>query len=234
MLEVSDILYTGALVLLAVSIAGFLRLARRKRGSIVGEILDRALLLSVGFFWITFLGYRLFATAQLPLNIADLAGLIAPLALAIKRWPLRAILYYWSIAVCIPGLLAPILHLIPLQTDLWFYSLGRGGIIAAAAYDLAVNRYRPHWRDWTWACLASWLYVGIVSFLDVILDADYGYLRNRLLLDPWPQRIFLAMVLVPAVFFVMTLPWVLLGRRPRPAPGPIVPEPDDSELIYST
>jgi hypothetical integral membrane protein (TIGR02206 family) len=232
MLQLSDIVHVGALVLLVLSIAKLLRSAWRFRDSIWGEILDRALLLFIAFFWLAFVGYRFFARAQLPLNVADLTGLIAAPSLAIKRWPLRAILYYWGIGLCAPALLAPVLRLVSPYPDMWFYWLGSGAIITAAVYDLAVNRYRPKWRDWIWACLAAWTYVGIVLSIDLLQTANYGIVGSTL--GPWPQRIVPAMGLVAVLFFLMTLPWVFLSSRPRSAPRPIVPEPEDSELVYST
>jgi uncharacterized membrane protein YwaF len=232
MLQLSDIVHVGALVLLALSIAWLLRTAWRFRGSIWAEILDRALLLSVAFFWLAFISYRFFARAQLPLNIADLTGLIAAPALAIKRWPLRAILYYWGIGLCMPILLAPVFHSVSPSLELWFYWIGSGAILAAAVYDLFVNRYHPKWRDWIWACLAAWIYVGIVLPIDRRENTNYGL--SGITATLWRQPILLEVALVTGLFFVMTLPWIVLGRRPRAIPRPRVPEPEDSELVYST
>jgi hypothetical integral membrane protein (TIGR02206 family) len=243
MLQSFDIFHVGALVLMALFTAALLRSARRLRGSIWGEILDRAVILSIALLWIVITAHRFFATGQLPLNISDLAGFIAPLALATRRWQFRAILYYWGIGLCTQGLLTPMIQAGPAHLDFWFYWFARGAIIVAAAYDLLVNRYRPRWRDWTWACLATWGYIGIVLPVDLALKANYGYLANTdqgmrsvmLALGAWPLRILFASGLLVVVFLVLTLPWFLLRRHhPRPAPRPIALEPDDSELVYST
>jgi hypothetical integral membrane protein (TIGR02206 family) len=241
MVQSFDIFQCGALVLMALSTVALLRTARRMRRTIWGEILDRALILSLGFIWLVLCGYRLFH-GGLPLNIVDLLGLIAPVALATRRWQLRAILYYWGVGLCTQGLFTPMIQFGPAHLEFWFYWTARAAIFAAIGYDLFVNRYRPGWRDWIWACLATWVYIAIVLPIDLVLKANYGYLGNTdrgmrsvmLALGGWPQRVLLAGGLVVVVFLVMTLPWILLRRHPRPVHQPVAPEPDDVELIYST
>jgi uncharacterized membrane protein YwaF len=198
---------TVAIALLLLSV-GFLRLARRRRRSILGDVLDRAFIMFVVLLWLV-----INVRHPLSLNLIEIIGLAAPLALASGRWPFRAALYFWSGALLLQMILIPRFDLGPIQLGFWFYWLGHAGIIAAAAYDLLVNRYRPNWRDCICACAAILLYDGFV-----IPSVNVN------------QRLALT-----AMFVAMTIVWSMPRREQTRKPAaPIVDLEEDSELIYST
>jgi hypothetical protein len=79
----------------------------------------------------------------LPLQICDLNGLVAPLALLTgKRW-LRATLYFWTFALTVQAFIQPSLTLGPASPVFWWFWAAHSIVLASAVYDLAVTWFPP-------------------------------------------------------------------------------------------
>jgi hypothetical integral membrane protein (TIGR02206 family) len=165
----------------------------------------------------------------LPLQICDVNGVIAPLALlTLKRW-LRATLYFWAFALTTQAFIQPALQFGPANPMFWWFWAQHTIILGYAVFDLAVLGFRPDWRDCGRACVAGATYLAIVLPLDLWLGADYGYLGNLppeqippfiAALGPWPARAVIVVALAAAAFAVVELPWRLsrssnTARAPR-------------------
>src|SRR5579884_3543228 len=86
------------LVILAM-IAGLIALARRGRGTLWGELLDRSFIVFISAWWIAVNIWDLFPPrlswdTSIPLHICDIVGLVAPFALFTRNRVLRSILYF--------------------------------------------------------------------------------------------------------------------------------------------
>jgi hypothetical integral membrane protein (TIGR02206 family) len=160
----------------------------------------------------------------LPLQLCDINGLIAPLALVTGwRWA-RATLYFWTAALTLQAFIQPALTLGPASLVFWAFWTAHTIIAACAVYDIVVRGFRPGWGDLGRALVASAAYVALVVPVNFWLGSDYGFIGNpapdlqiRPFIDalgPWPQRaIILAAVLVPLGFVVVLLPWVVVRWR---------------------
>ncbi len=114
----------------------------------------------------------------LPLQICDINGVIAPLALlTLNRW-LRATLYFWAFALTTQALIQPALQAGPANPLFWWFWAQHTIILGYAVFDLAVLGFRPQWQDCGRACAAGAAYLAVVVPLDLWLNADYGYLGD--------------------------------------------------------
>jgi hypothetical integral membrane protein (TIGR02206 family) len=158
----------------------------------------------------------------LPLQICDLNGLVAPLALLTgKRW-LRATLYFWTFALTVQAFIQPSLTLGPASPVFWWFWAAHSIVLASAVYDLAVLGFRPQWRDLGYAYGVSALYVAAIVPVDLLLGANYGFIGNPPpgveippfvdALGPWPLRGVMVVVLGASAFALLALPW---QRRPQ-------------------
>ena len=158
----------------------------------------------------------------LPLQICDINGVIAPLALfTLNRW-LRATLYFWAFALTTQAFIQPALQFGPANPLFWWFWAQHTIILGYAVFDLAVLGFRPQWSDCGRACAAGAAYLAIVVPLDLWLNADYGYLGNLppekippfvAALGPWPVRAVIVVALAAAAFVVVELPWQISRRR---------------------
>ena len=162
----------------------------------------------------------------LPLQVCDVNGLIAPLALLTQwRWA-RATLYFWTAALTLQAFIQPALTLGPASLVFWAFWTAHTLIAACAVYDIAVLGFRPNWNDLRRALITSAAYVAIVAPVNALTGGDYGFIGNPapdiavppfvLMLGPWPQRAIILLALGAIGFVVVLLPWLFArGGPPR-------------------
>jgi len=159
----------------------------------------------------------------LPLQICDINGLMAPLAL-LSGWRFaRATLYFWTAALTLQAFIQPALTAGPASLVFWAFWTAHTLIAACAVYDIAVLGYRPSWNDLGRALIVSAGYVALVVPINQWLGANYGYLGNPAAasevppfvraLGPWPWRAIVLLALAPLGFVAVLLPWLFLSRR---------------------
>jgi hypothetical integral membrane protein (TIGR02206 family) len=159
----------------------------------------------------------------LPIEVCDLAALIAPLALLLRRRWLYALLYFWGIGLSSQGLFTPELHDGPASLHFWLFFFRHGAIVGGGVYVILVHDFRPTWRDWRIATLAGLAYIALVLPLDILLSANYGYVGNAKpdtasLIDyfgPWPWRVLAMAVIATVIFTMLELPWALARAAHR-------------------
>jgi hypothetical protein len=79
----------------------------------------------------------------LPLQLCDVNGLIAPLALVTGwRWA-RAALYFWTAALTVQAFIQPALTAGPASLVFWSFWTAHTIIAACAVYDVVVRGFRP-------------------------------------------------------------------------------------------
>jgi hypothetical integral membrane protein (TIGR02206 family) len=159
----------------------------------------------------------------LPLQICDLNGLVAPLALITGwRWA-RATLYFWASALTLQAFIQPALTAGPALLVFWAFWMAHTIIAACAVYDLAVLGFRPSWNGLGRALAVSAAYVALIMPINLWLGSNYGYVGNPqsineipplvYALGPWPQRAIILVALAPLGFVVVLLPWLIAARH---------------------
>ncbi|HXO22582.1 MAG TPA: TIGR02206 family membrane protein [Thermoanaerobaculia bacterium] len=223
-------LYSAAhlLALLGITAATaiLIALGRRWRRDDGPSLLEKVLGGGTLAIWLVINGWWLWPSRfnvrhSLPLQMCDLALAAVPVVLLTRWRPARAILYFWGLALSTQGLITPDLTDGPSTLSFWFFWLYHAAVVGTAAYDLAVHRFRPDWRDYGLAVAAGLAYVAILFPLDIALRANYGYLGNRrpaqpTLLDflgPWPGRVVIIILLAAGVMALLEVPWALARRR---------------------
>jgi hypothetical integral membrane protein (TIGR02206 family) len=163
-------------------------------------------------------------SVALPLQICDLAGLLLIPALLTRSRLLRTILYYWAIGLCTEAFITPVLGYGWRNIRFWLFWSSHVTIVATAIYFLAVEGYRPTWRDFGISTIVILLYGAIVIPLDIAFGFNYGFagkdndLGTTTILNylgPWPLRILFMFLIVEAVSALLTVIW----RRPHRSPS---------------
>jgi hypothetical integral membrane protein (TIGR02206 family) len=159
----------------------------------------------------------------LPLQLCDVNGLMAPLALVTGwRWA-RATLYFWTAALTLQAFIQPALSAGPASLVFWAFWTAHTIIAAGVVYDIVVRGFRPGWSDLARALLVSAAYLALVVPVNAWLGSDYGFVGNPapdiavppfvLMLGPWPQRAIILVVLAALGFVVVLLPWRVFAAR---------------------
>lgn len=192
----------------------------RWRNATKGLRFERTVGAAILFGWLIINIYQFssdeFDPAQsLPLHLCDIAAPIAALALITRARSLRAILYFWGIGLNTQAFITPLLQSGPAHFSFWAFWGLHFAIVSSAIYDLIVRRFRPTWRDYAIAVIASAAYLALVLPIDIAFGFNYGYVGNTKphratiidALGPWPQRIAVISFLVCAVMALLMLPW---------------------------
>lgn len=169
--------------------------------------------------------YGLDLRTGLPLQICDLDGLVAPLALLTGRRWLRATLYFWTSVLTLQAFIQPVVTAGPALVAFWAFWLAHTVIAACAVYDVAVLGFRPSWGDFTRAALVSIAYLAVIVPVNERLGSNYGYIGDPPAevaippfveaLGPWPQSALIIVALTALGFVLALLPWRLAARGGR-------------------
>ena len=166
---------------------------------------------------------RFDAVTTLPLQMCHITSLIASAVLLTQHRTLRAILYFWAFALCTQAMITPSIVEPPSSPVFWSFWFLHGFVMMTAIYDIAVNGFRPTWRDYRTACIASAGYVAVMLPIDMLLGANYGFVGQSKplhpsivdLLGPWPERLLIIVPLAALAMLTVMLPWVMARRFTR-------------------
>jgi hypothetical integral membrane protein (TIGR02206 family) len=221
------------------------RRRRRLAGTPAAEQLD-ALLAVIGIAnWLAYQGYGAFRVASawgtpeagkytieyaLPLQVCDIASLLAPLMWLTNRRLLSVLVYFWGLGLSSQAFLTPTVRSGPATAEFWFFFIAHWMIVGGALYEVFGRGFRPTWRDWRMAVGLSLVYLAVILPIDLALSYNFGYVGRpregapRTMADalgPWPLRIvWMALLGVTAMTLTM-VPWLVMSRRERAS----LPEP---------
>lgn len=160
---------------------------------------------------------------SLPLQLCDLAWMVAVYTLWTRSERGFALLYYWGLTLTSQALLTPHLDFdFPHVQSIMFWASHSLELLAAVYVTWGAGM-RPDWRSYRFATAmtAGWA-VTVFSF-NSIAGTNYGYLNakppGRSILDllgEWPVYVFVELVAGAALWALITLPW---RRRARSAAG---------------
>lgn len=154
---------------------------------------------------------------SLPLQLCDLAVIVAALALLTRtRW-LRSLLYFWGLGLSTQAFVTPVVADGLLHPHYWMFFVGHLQIVGSAIYELVVLRFRPTRRDFAGSFLITLGYALAMIAFNMALKTNYGYLGDTVpekptILDslpPWPWRAVVIMAMAAGVFVVMWGVWPL-------------------------
>jgi len=162
--------------------------------------------------------------SSLPLDVSDLAWLVAVWALWSRRSRATSLLYYWGLTLTLQAMLTPTLDNDFPDPDYFLFFITHLLTIWAALFLTFGLGIRPDWPGYWFAvaCTAVWALCAIT--VNLLVDANYGYLSRKpdvaTLLDlfgPWPAYLLAEGAVVMAGWALITWPWVV--RRQRAVSG---------------
>ncbi len=153
--------------------------------------------------------------SSVPLQLTDLATVVAAYAFwSQKQWAF-ALTYYWGLVLSTQALISPALQGpdFPHYRFLAFWSIHLL-VVWAAIYLTWGRGMRPDWRSYRLAIVVTLAWATATFMFNTIAGTNYGFLNRKpsisSLLDvmgPWPWYVFVAAALVLIVWALMTWPW---------------------------
>ncbi|MEO3756851.1 TIGR02206 family membrane protein [Mycobacterium sp. B14F4] len=223
------------LVVLVVFAVGAVLLvwAGRRLSESQARLFGRAFALLIVAAFLVALAYKIIRPdlqTSVPLQLCDVAELTAAYALWSQRHWAFALTYYWCLLLSSQALITPDVGTpaegapdFPHHLFLTFFTLH---VLAvwAAVYLTWGRRNRPRWRDYRFTIVVTLVWVAFTFGFNAIAGTNYGYLNRKPptasvldVLGPWPFYLLAEMVIVCAVWALMTWPWE--RNRLRPAPS---------------
>ncbi|GAT11260.1 TIGR02206 family membrane protein [Mycolicibacterium novocastrense] len=153
---------------------------------------------------------------SVPLQLTDLATVVAAYALWSRRQWAYALTYYWGLVLSVQALISPVLRGpdFPHYRFLAFYAIHLL-VVWAAIYLTWGRGMRPDWRDYRLAVAVTSVWAVVTVVFNRIADTNYGFTNYKPdtasaldILGPWPVYVVVTAALVFAVWALMTWPWV--------------------------
>ena len=164
----------------------------------------------------------------LPFHLCDLAWVAAALALWTHRPFWVGLTCYWGIVLTTQAIVTPSVEDFP-QVRYFAYWAHHIMTVWAAFYLSVGLGLAPRWRDYRSTILTTLGWAVFAVLFNLVAGTNYGYLMHKPdtgsildVLGPWPWYVAAEVVLVTAVWALLT---VVLGRLARV--GQTVPEPPD-------
>lgn len=212
--------HLGAVAVLLLGAVALVAVGRRVRDRDPRDLLGRALavvmlLVTVPLQVLYFAPDHWSLQTTLPIQLCDLAALAAVYALWTHRRWAAALTYYWGLTLTTQAIATPDLaHEFPHPVLLLFWAMHIGTVWAAA--HLTWGRgIRPDWHGYRVAVATTAVWVASVFCLNLALGTNYGFVNRKPdtttildLLGPWPWYMLAEVVLVGAVWALVTWPWV--------------------------
>ena len=203
--------------------AALLVVLGRRQSDAAARVCGRVL---AGLLVVTFLvamGYKLAdptLQTSVPLQLCDLAELIAAYALWSQRHRAGVLTYYWGLVLSSQALLTPDIGTpregapdFPHHLFVTFFVL-HVLVVWSAVYLTWGRGVRPRWGDYRFAVVVTLAWVGFTLAFNAIAGTNYGYLNHKPptasvldLLGPWPAYLLGEIVVVMVVWALMTWPW---------------------------
>ncbi|AKS36299.1 TIGR02206 family membrane protein [Mycolicibacterium goodii] len=214
------------LVVLAVFVLGAALLVwtGRRQTQQQAKMLSRTLSVLLITAFVVALAYKLVRPhldTSVPLQLCDVAELVAAYALWSQRHWAFVLTYYWGLVLSSQALLTPDVGTpeegapdFPHHLFITFFVL-HVLVVWSAIYLTWGRRATLRWRDWRLAIIVTLAWFAVTFTFNTIFDTNYGYLNGKpptaSILDalgPWPFYLFVEVAIVIGVWALMTWPWV--------------------------
>lgn len=148
-----------------------------------------------------------------PVHLCDLAWMLAVVALWTGSRRAAQVLYYWGLTLVPQAMLTPDLAQVfphPRYVGFWLLHL----LVVWIAVHLTWGAgHRPTWSGYRFTVAATVVWMAAVMAFNTVFDTNYGYLNGKParsvldLLPEWPTYVVVQVVVVAAVWALMTWPW---------------------------
>jgi hypothetical integral membrane protein (TIGR02206 family) len=172
---------------------------------------------------------------SIPLQICDLAWMVAVHALWTKDRRTSALLYYWALTLSVQAVITPTLGRDFPDPDFVMYWAMHLMTIWAALYLTFGLGVRTDWRCFRFSVLWTVLWVVVTMTFNAFTGTNYGYLARKPdvstpldLFGPWPLYVVVLVVIVLVGWALITWPWVAAERRATSRGRPEAPPTRDS------
>jgi hypothetical integral membrane protein (TIGR02206 family) len=161
-------------------------------------------------------------TENLPLDLCNILALMIPVVMMRRYEWLFQIAYYWVLTGTLQGVLTPDLDwAFPYIGYLKYWGV-HAGLVVAVLYAALVYRWAPSLRGILIAYGAIQIWAAMVFGLNLLLNANYGYLMRKppvaSLFDLFGKHyILVAQGVCLSLFFVFWLPFGLKSYRANKA-----------------
>ncbi|MGH3412598.1 MAG: TIGR02206 family membrane protein [Marmoricola sp.] len=164
---------------------------------------------------------------SLPVQLCDLAWIVAVWALWRRGRYGVALLYFWGLTLSVQAIATPSLGQDFPDPDFFMYWWMHLMTVWAAVFLVFGLVQGPDWRGYwfTVACTAVWAVVMIA--VNAGAGTNFGYLRYKpdtgSILDyfgPWPYYVLVEAVLLLVFWALITWPWSAVRRHQQPPPRP--------------
>jgi hypothetical integral membrane protein (TIGR02206 family) len=226
----SHLVVLGIFVIGAVLLVWLGRRQTEAQARLLGRILAVAMLTA----FIVALVYKLIRPTlgtSVPLQLCDLAELVAAYALWSQRHWAFSLTYFWGLVLSSQALITPDIGTpeegapdFPHHLFVTFFVL-HVLVVWSAIYLTWGRGMRPTWRSYGFAVGAALTWVALTFTFNVIAGTNYGYLNGKPptasvldLLGPWPVYLLGEVSIVIIVWALMTWPWVRVRRHANETP----------------
>lgn len=156
---------------------------------------------------------------DLPIHLCDLAWVAAAVALWTHHPYPTALTCFWGLTLTTQGVFTPDVMDFPDVSYFTFWGQHLM-IVTAAVYLVFGLKLLPRWRDYGWAVATTAVWAAVAYVLNLVLDANYGYLRYKPasgsildLLGPWPIYVLNEILIVAGVWALITLGLRIWARQ---------------------
>jgi hypothetical integral membrane protein (TIGR02206 family) len=162
----------------------------------------------------------------LPIQLCDVASVVAAYALWTHRWWAVALIYYWGLTLTTQAIFTPALAT-PFPEPHFFLYWGMHLMSVWAAVYLTWGRgLRPDWRGYATTLAVTAVWAAAVFTVNLAIGTNYGYLNEKPssasildLLGPWPWYVVAEIVIIAVGWALVTWPWVASRRDQEPTPA---------------
>lgn len=152
---------------------------------------------------------------SIPLQLCDLAWIAAIVALWTRNRFVTALVYFWGLTLTVQGIVTPSLgETFPDLRYFMFWSM-HFLTVWAAVYLTFGLKVPVTWRTYRFAVLFTAGWAASVMVINALTGTNYGYLNRKPpggsvldLFGPWPVYVAVEIVILLAVWALMTWPWV--------------------------
>jgi hypothetical integral membrane protein (TIGR02206 family) len=158
---------------------------------------------------------------SLPLYYCNWANLLGAAVLLTRHRIVDSVLYYWACGLTVWAFVTPTLEFGPSRIGFWIFWGYHLCIALAVCHLLVADRFRPNLKDWLSASAITVLYGLLLLPVNVHFGWNYAFLGQSKPkvhtpidnLGSWPLRLVWLALLAVALFFLLTLPWIVWQRR---------------------
>lgn len=161
----------------------------------------------------------------IPIQLCDLASVVAAYALWTHRWWAAALTYFWGLTLTPQAIATPTLEQPVDNPVFWLFWGMHIGTIWAAAYLVWGRAVTPDWRGYRLAIAVTAGWAVLVYGFNLLAGTNYGFLNRKPgattaldLLGPWPWYVLAEVAIISTAWALATWPWVRARRVARREP----------------